>query len=102
MYIKKGDNVVVLRGKDKGKKGKVERVFPEAGKALVAGINVVTKHQKPKKGVKQVGRLTKSMPMNTANLALFCEKCGKHVKIGYKILANGDKTRTCKKCGDII
>ncbi|MDD5732121.1 MAG: 50S ribosomal protein L24 [Patescibacteria group bacterium] len=102
MIIKKGDNVVVLKGKDKGKKGKVERVFPDAGKALVAGINVVTKHQKPKQGVKQVGRLTKSMPMNAANLALFCDKCGKHVRVGYKILANGDKTRVCKKCGDII
>jgi len=102
MYIKKGDNVVVLKGKDKGKKGKVERVFTNVNKALVAGINVVTKHQKPKKGVKQVGRLTKSMPMDASNLALFCDKCGKHVRIGYKILANGDKTRTCKKCGDII
>ena len=102
MYIKKGDKVVVLKGKDKGKKGTVEKVFPLAGKALVTGINVVTKHQKPKKGVKQVGRLTKSMPMDASNLSLLCEKCGKHVRIGYKILANGDKTRTCKKCGDII
>ena len=102
MYIKKGDNVYVLKGKDKGKRGKVEGVFPKIGKVIVAGMNVVTKHQKPKKGVKQVGRITKSMPINVENLALFCDKCGKHVKIGHKILANGDKTRVCKKCGDII
>ena len=102
MYIKKGDNVVVLKGKDKGKKGKVERVFSKSNKALVAGINVVTKHQKPKAGVKQVGRITKSMPIDTSNLSLMCEKCGKHVRVGYKILADGRKERVCKKCGDII
>lgn len=102
MNIKKGDNVYVLTGKDKGKKGKVEKVFPAKGKAVVAGINVVTKHQKPKRGVKQVGRITISMPINISNLSLICEKCGKHVKTGYKILENGDKIRICKKCGDII
>jgi len=100
--IKKGDNVYVLTGKDKGKKGRVEKVFPAIGKAIVAGINVATKHQKAKKGVKQVGRITINMPLNISNLALMCEKCGKHVKMGYKILENGDKVRTCKKCGDII
>lgn len=102
MKIKKGDNVYVLTGKDKGKKGRVEKVFPKKDKAVVAGINIATKHQKPRQGVKQVGRITKPMPLAISNLALVCEKCGKHVKIGYKVLANGDKVRTCKKCGDVI
>ena len=102
MKIKKGDNVYVLTGKDKGKKGRVEKIFPEKGKAVVAGVNIVTKHQKPKQGVKQVGRITMSMPMAISNLALICEKCGKHVKMGYRVLETGEKVRTCKKCGDII
>ena len=102
MTIKKGDNVHVLAGKDKGKKGKVEKVFPDIGKAVVVGVNTVTKHQKPKRGVRQVGRITKSMPMDMSNLALVCDKCGKHVKTGYKKLETGEKVRVCKKCGDTI
>lgn len=100
--IKKGDNVQVLSGKDKGKKGKVEKTFPSLGKAVVVGVNVVTKHQKARKGIKQVGRITKSMPINISNLALVCEKCGKHVRVSNKILETGEKVRVCRKCGDII
>uniref|UniRef100_A0A7C4RAS4 Large ribosomal subunit protein uL24 n=1 Tax=candidate division CPR3 bacterium TaxID=2268181 RepID=A0A7C4RAS4_UNCC3 len=102
MNIKKGDNVFVLTGKDKNKKGKVEKVFPISGKALVSGINIVTKHQKARHGIKQVGRITKMMPIDISNLSLFCEKCGKHVKSGNKILDNGEKIRVCRKCGDIV
>ena len=69
---------------------------------MIAGINTVTKHQKPRRGVKQVGKIVKSMPMDASNLALMCDKCGKYVRGGYKILENGDKVRVCKKCGDII
>lgn len=102
MKIKKGDNVQVLTGKDKGKKGKVEKIFPKSNKAIITGINNVIKHQKPKKGVTQVGRITKSMPIDASNLALVCEKCGRHVKAGSKILENGEKVRVCRRCGDNI
>jgi len=102
MTIKKGDNVYVLSGKDKGKKGKVERVLPKHGKAIITGVNIVTKHQKPKKGVKQVGRIAKNMPIDISNLAIVCEKCGKYVRIGYKRLPSGKKERICKKCKEAI
>ena len=102
MKIKKGDNIQVIRGKDKGKKGKVEKVFPLEGKLLIAGVNVVTKHQKPKQGVKQVGRITKSIPLEASNVAIICDKCSKYVKIGYKILSDGRKERVCRKCGESI
>ena len=102
MKIRKGDTIQVLKGKDKGKKGKVEKVFPSSDKVVVAGINMVVKHQKPKHGVKQVGKINKNMPMNVANVAIICDKCGKYVKIGYKILADGRKERTCRKCGESI
>ena len=102
MYIKKGDNVVVLSGKDKGKRGRVENVFPKRDRAIVSGINVATKHQKPKQGVKQVGRISLSLPINIVKLALFCEKCGKGTRIGFKILGDDKKVRICKRCGEII
>jgi large subunit ribosomal protein L24 len=102
MKIRKGDTIQVLRGKDQGKKGKVEKVFQKTDKLLVGGINVVTKHQKPKQGVKQVGRIAKSMPIGISNVAIVCDKCGKYVKIGYKILTDGRKERICRKCGESI
>ena len=102
MKIKKGDTIQVLKGKDQGKKGKVEKVFNKTEKLLVAGINIVTKHQKPKQGVKQVGRITKSMPIDISNVAIVCDKCSKYVKIGYKILSDGRKERICRKCGESI
>ena len=102
MIIKKGDLVQVLTGKDKGKKGKVEKVFPSSSKVSVTGVGVAIKHQKPKHGVKQVGRISINLPINMSKVALVCEKCGKHVRIGYKILGNGEKIRVCKKCGDNI
>jgi len=102
MKIKKGDNIQVIKGKDKGKKGKVEKVFSKTGKIIVAGVNIVTKHQKPRHGVKQVGRINKSMPLEVSNVAIICDKCGKYVKISYKVLADGRKERVCRKCGESI
>lgn len=102
MKIKKGDNVYVLSGKDRGKKGRVERILPKRGKAIVTGINIVTKHQKPRRGVKQVGRIVKNMPVDISNLAIVCEKCGKYVKIGYRKLPDGKKERICKRCKEAV
>jgi len=102
MKIKKGDNVYILVGKDRGKKGRVEKVFPRRGKVIVAGVNVATKHQKPMRGVKQVGRIKINLPIDISNVALICEKCGKYVRIGYKKLADGKKERVCKRCGEAI
>ena len=102
MKIKKGDNVQILTGKDKGKKGPVEKVFPGIDRVLVTGINVGTKHQKPTKGVKQVGRIKKSLPIHISNVAIICSKCGKITRIAQKILSDGRKERICKKCGEAI
>ena len=97
MKIKKGDNVVVLKGKDKGKKGKVERVFLNANKALVAGINVVTKHQKPKKSGEKGQIVELPGLIQVSNAKLICSRCGKAVRVGYKLIA-GKKSRVCKRC----
>ena len=98
MKIKKDDKVVVLAGKDKGKQGKVLSADPKGGKVTVEGVNVATKHQKPR-GQNQEGGIIKiETPIYVSKVQLVCPKCGKGTRVGYK-LADGKKVRVCKKCG---
>ena len=98
MKIKKGDRVVVLQGKDRGKTGEITRVLPTQRKVIVDGINVAKKHQKPTKATMQGGIIDKDMPLDVSNVALVCPKDG-GTRVGYKIDANGAKSRICRKCG---
>ena len=100
--FKKGDNIKVLAGKDRGKTGKIERVFQSIGKAKVSGINTAVKHQKPKRGVKQVGRISITLPIDLSNIALVCDKCAKPVRVGFKTLGDNKKVRVCKRCGEVL
>jgi len=102
VHVKKGDTVVVLSGKDKGKKGKVLRVLPSDGKVLVEGVNMVTKHQKPNKTVKQGGIVHQEAPIFSSKVAVFCPNCGKGRRIGHLILSDGNKVRKCVKCGEVL
>ncbi len=103
MKIKKNDKVLIISGKDRGKTGKVLRVFPKEGRILVEGVNIVKKHQKPKReGEKgQVIQLPK--PIDVSNVKIICPHCGKASRIGYKIILKDKKQkmkiRICKKCG---
>ena len=98
MNIKKNDTVIVLSGKDKGKKGKVLVAMPSENKVVVEGVNVATCHTKPRKQGEQGGIVKRETPIRTCKVALYCEKCGKGVRVGHKI--DGDKkTRICRKCG---
>ena len=98
MNVKKGDTVVVLSGKDKGKQGKVLGTVPGSLKVVVEGINMVTCHVKPRRQGETGGIVKKETPIRTCKVALYCEKCGKGVRVGYKV--DGDKkTRVCRKCG---
>jgi large subunit ribosomal protein L24 len=99
MNIKKKDTVLILAGKDKGKRGEV-RSISTAGKVLVNGINVVTKHAKAQSG-KPGGIQKKEMPLDVSNVALVCPKCDKagSPKAGK---LQGEKTRVCRKCGETI
>ena len=100
MNVKKNDNVVVLSGKDKGKKGKVLTVMPKTGKLIVEGINVATCHMKPR-SQEQLGGITKrEIPLNACKVQLVCPKCSKPTRVGHKVLENGEKVRVCKKCGE--
>lgn len=101
MKIKKGDTIIVIKGKDKGRKGKVEKVFPKEGKVLVLGINVVKKHVKPKKEGEKGGILEIAKPLNVSKVALVCPKCGKKTRVGFLLTKEG-KERICKKCQTVI
>ena len=98
MNIKKNDTVIVLSGKDKGKKGKVLEAMPKENKVVVEGVNVATCHTKPRKQGETGGIVKRETPIRTCKVALYCEKCGKGVRVGHKI--EGDKkVRVCRKCG---
>ena len=98
MNIKKNDTVIVLSGKDKGKKGKVLVAMPKDSKVIVEGVNVATCHTKPRKQGEQGGIVKRETPIRACKVALYCGKCGKGVRVGFKM--EGDKkTRVCAKCG---
>jgi large subunit ribosomal protein L24 len=98
--LRKGDNVVVLAGKDKGKKGEITRVMPKDNKAVVAGVNVAIRHQRQSQG-SQGGRIAKEMPIDLSNLALVDPKTGEATRVGFRM--DGDrKVRFAKKSGEAI
>ena len=98
MIIKKDDKVIVLSGKDKGKEGKVLKADPKNGKVIVEGINVASKHQKPRKQGEQGGIIKVETPISACKVQLVCPKCGKGTRVGHKVV-DGKKVRVCKKCG---
>ena len=98
MNIKKDDKVIVLSGKDKGKQGKVLVAEPKAGKVIVEGVNVATKHKKPMKQGEEGGIIKVETPIYASKVQLVCPKCGKGTRVGHKT-ENGKKVRICKKCG---
>ena len=98
MKIKKGDRVVVLQGKDRGKQGVVMRALPSSGKVIVEGVNIAKKHQKPTRATMQGGIIDKDMPLDVSNVAIVCPKDGA-TRVGYKLTEGGAKARICRKCG---
>ena len=98
MSIKTGDTVVVLSGKDKGKKGKVLKVMPKESKVVVEKVNMVSRHTKPRQQGDQGGILKKEAPLYACKVQKVCPKCNKPTRIGHKV-EGGKKVRICKKCG---
>lgn len=98
--IKKGDNVIVLTGKDKGKSGEVLRVMPTEDRAVVRGVNVARKHQK-QTASEQGGIVAKELPIHLSNIAL-ADKDGKPTRVGFKVTEDGRKQRVAKRSGDVI
>jgi large subunit ribosomal protein L24 len=99
--IKKGDNVVVLTGRDKGKRGEVIEVIPKENRALVRGINMVRRHQRQSAN-QEGGIISKEGPIQISNLAIEDPKDGKPTRVGFKVLADGKKVRVAKRSGEQI
>lgn len=99
VHVKSGDTVVILSGKDKGKKGKVLAVSPKEGKIIVEGCNMIKKHVKPRKMGDLGGIVDAEGAMYACKAMVVCPKCGKPTRIAHKILADGTKERLCKNSG---
>ena len=99
-HIKKNDTVIVISGDDKGKKGKVLSVDHEKGRVIVEGINMATKHKKPRRQGDTGGIIHQEAPVAISNVMHICKKCGKPTRIGYTVLSDGKKVRVCKKCNE--
>lgn len=100
--LKKNDTVVVIRGRDRGKRGKILRVLGSKDKALVEGVQLAKKHMRPTRDNPQGGIATVEVPISTANIMFLCPRCSKKSRIGYTILTDGQKKRVCKKCNEIV
>ena len=107
MHVKSKDTVIVITGKDKGKKGKITAAFPKLNRVTVEGVNVVTKHQKARNAMQPGGIIHKELPIDASNVMLICPKCDKATRVSHKVTReqneNGKEmrkmVRVCKKCG---
>lgn len=100
--IKKGDTVQAIKGKDKGKKGRVINILIAEKRALVEGINLVKKHKRKTQQDQQGGLVSIEAPISISNIALFCKKCSRPTRAGFTVLKDGTKTRFCKSCKEAV
>ena len=98
VHVKTGDEIVVINGKNRGKRGKVLQVSPKEGKVIVEGVNVVTKHVKPRQMGEPGGLIKAESALYADKVQLICPKCGKATRVGHDVDKNGKKVRVCKKC----
>ena len=102
LAVRRDDVVVINSGDDKGKKGKVLEVSPKEGKIIVEGVNIVTKHVRPRRQGEEGGIVKVEGAFYASKANVFCEKCGKGVRVAHKVLEDGNKVRVCAKCGEIL
>ena len=102
LHVKTGDNVMIISGKDKGKKGKVLEVSPKEGKVIVEGINMVTKHVKPRKQGEPGGIIKTEGAIYASKVMLYCPKCQAGRRVKHVRNADGERSRVCVKCGETL
>jgi large subunit ribosomal protein L24 len=102
MKLRANDNVLVIKGRDRGKQGQIQRVLLKENKVLVEGVNVVMRHTKAAPNVRQAGIVQKELPLSAANVMLICTHCGKPTRVTYQTLADGTKARLCRSCEEVI
>ncbi len=102
MKIRRGDNVLVIAGKDKGKTGPVSRQMTDDQRIVVEGVNMITRHVKARPGVRQSGRIQQEAPIHVSNVMLICNKCSKPTRPHMTTLETGSRVRSCPKCHEVI
>ncbi len=102
MNIRKNDTVLVVTGKDKGKKGKVRFAYPKDEKLIIEGVNFIKKHTRATGRVRQAGIIDRESPIHISDVMLLCDKCHHPVRIGLRFLEDGKKVRYCKSCKEVI
>ena len=102
MKIRKNDTVLVITGKDRGKKGKVRFAYPKEERILVDGVNFIKRHTRARGQVRQAGIIEREAPIHVSNVMLLCSRCNHPARVGYKFLEDGRKARVCRSCGEVI
>ncbi len=101
--IRRNDNVVVITGKDRGKRGRVLKVLPDKNRVIVEGVNMIKRHTRPNPGRNiQGGIVHREAALHASNVQLVCPECGAQTRVGHKILGDGRKVRTCTKCEGVV
>jgi len=102
MKIRKDDTVVIVAGKDRGKKGKVRRALPNEDKVIVEGLNMIKRHSRARRAARQGGIIELEAPIHVSDVMLVCEKCSKPTRVGFRFLDDGKKVRICNSCREVI
>jgi large subunit ribosomal protein L24 len=102
MKIRKNDTVLIIVGKDRGKKGKVRKALPKEKKVIVEGINMIKRHSKASGQARQAGIIELEAPLDVSNVMFICGKCNKPTRIGFRFLSDGRKARICRACDEVI
>jgi len=102
MKLRKNDTVLVVTGKDKGKKGKIRQAFPKEERVIVDGVNMIKRHSRSRGGARQSGIIEMEASLHVSKLMLICNKCNKPARVGFRFLEDGGKARICRSCYEVI
>lgn len=102
MKIRRNDTVLVIAGKDRGKKGRVRDSLPEESRVVVEGVNMIKRHMRPRGATRQAGIIEREAPVHISKVMLFCTKCDRPTRVGIRLLDDGGKVRICRHCGETI
>jgi large subunit ribosomal protein L24 len=102
MRIRKDDTVVIITGKDRGKRGKVRRAFPNEDRVVVEGLNMIKRHSRARRATRQAGIIELEAPIHVSDVMLICNKCGNPARVNFRLLDDGKKVRVCNSCREVI
>jgi large subunit ribosomal protein L24 len=102
MKIRKDDTVVIIAGKDKGKRGKVRRAWPDEERVIVEGANMIKRHSRARRAARQAGIIELEASIHVSNVMLVCEKCGNPTRVSFRFLDDGKRVRICNSCREVI